>query len=576
MLQIATGKLFSTSVGRENRLRGMLYTNAIFAREESIETAAGCLLPSSSYSIRPHVLIYEFLERMEGEGQQAGVLVSSTVDPYLQDFSVVVSFALNCTCTPDVDLARRLTSGGRGLATRVAPQELVRRFFDKEYWCQPDDIAFLRDFTNKLIGLPRNTFLGVMRALRTYVNGMHRIADDLELAYTLLVASVESLAQDFDGHESDWESFDERKRKAVDEALSTADEVTAQRVREALLRVEHVALGRRFREFAVAHTMPSYFRESSGSDGLRLARSDLAEVLGLAYQSRSKYVHQLRRLPDMVTMGHGYAETAIDGRATHLTLQGLARLMRGIIIEFVMQQISVDREPYNYHSERSGVVQMRLAPQYWVGRAEGDITKIGRDKLEGFLQQLASCLLKQPGAVITDMREVLAKVAEFAANTQKPLRLPYLALHFLFNWHVSENDSAATSPTIKTLIEKELGEPSPESLIAHVLSGQVIDWSLELHRRTLDGYLRRRAAASGLRFPRVFEVGITLDLAERYRLVGDMDACKAMVALAVENHPGHGGLLEFERNFQAESPIRWSDVMLPTPKGPTNEPSALS
>lgn len=574
MLQIATGKLFSTSVGRENRLRGMLYTNAIFAREESIETAAGCLLPSSSYSIRPHVLIYEFLERMEDEGREVGVLVSSTVDPYLQDFSVVVSFALNCTCAPDVDLARRLTSGERGLATRVAPSELVRRFFDKEYWCQPDDIAFLKEFTNKLIGLPRNTFLGVMRALRTYVNGMHRIADDLELAYTLLVASVESLAQDFDGHESNWESFDDRKRKAVDEALSTADEVTAQRVRDALLRVEHVALGRRFREFAIEHTVPSYFRESSGGDGLRLARSDLAEVLGLAYQSRSKYVHQLRRLPDMVTMGQGYAETALDGRSTYLTLQGLARLMRSIIIEFVMRQISIDREPYDYHRERSGIVQMRLAPQYWVGRAEGDITKIGRDKLEGFLQQLASCLLKQPGAVITDMREVLTKVAEFAANTQKPLRLPYLALHFLFNWHVSENDSAATSPAIKTLIEKELGEPSSESLIAHVLSGQVIDWPLEVHRRTLDGYLRRRAAASGLRFPRIFEAGITLDLADRYRLDGDMDACKAMVALAVENHPGHAGLLEFERNFQAESPIRWRDVMLPAPKQPTNEPSA--
>ncbi|MBR8184523.1 hypothetical protein KDW54_19190 [Burkholderia ambifaria] len=574
MLQIATGKLFSNAVGRENRLRGMLYTNAIFAREESIDTAAGCLLPSSSYSIRPHVLVYEFLERMEGEGEAAGVLVSSTVDPYLQDFSVVVSFALNCTCTPDVDLARRLTSGGRGLATRVAPKELVRRFFDREYWCRPEDNAFLSDFTNRLIGLPRSSFLGVMRALRTYVNGMHRIADDLELAYTLLVASVESLAQDFDGHESDWDSFDERKRKAVDEALSAADEVTAQRVREALLSVEHVALGRRFREFAIAHTTPAYFRESSGGDGLRLARSDLAEVLGLAYQSRSKYVHQLRRLPDMVTMGHGYAETALDGRSTHLTLQGLARLMRSIIIEFVMRQVPVDREPYDYHLERSGVMQMQLAPQYWVGRAEGDITKAGRDKLEGFLQQLASCLLKQPGAVITDMREVLTKVAEFAATVKKPLRLPYLALHFLFNWHVSENDSAATSPALKALIESELGEPGSESLIAHNLSGQTIDWPLEVHRRTVDGYLRRRAAASGLRFPRVFETGIILDLAERYRLVGDMDACRAIVALAVENHPGHAGLLAFERDFQDVSPIRWGHVMLPTSKEPMNEPSA--
>jgi hypothetical protein len=80
-------------------------------------------------------------------------------------------------------------------------------------------VAFLQAFVGRLIGLPRQTYLGVMRAIRTYINGMHRIADDLELAYTLLVASVESLAQDFDGHESDWASYDQRKRQAIDEAF---------------------------------------------------------------------------------------------------------------------------------------------------------------------------------------------------------------------------------------------------------------------------------------------------------------------------------------------------------------------
>lgn len=265
----------------------------------------------------------------------------------------------------------------------------------------------------------------------------------------------------------------------------------------------------------------------------------------------------------MVTMGHGYAETAVDGRSTHLTLQGLARLMRSIIIEFVMRQTSIDREPYDYRLERSGVVQMRLAPQNWVGHVEGEITKAGRDKLEGFLQQLAACLLKQPDAAITDMRPVLEKADEFVPSTQKRLRLPYLALHFLFNCHVSENNLAPTPSPIKALIEKELGEPSSESLIAHALSGNLVDWPLEVHRQRLDGYLHRRASASGLRFPRTFEAAITLDLAERYRLAGEVDACQAMVALALENHPGHAGLLEFERNFQPERPISWREVLVP-------------
>lgn len=99
----------------------MLYTNAIFPRQGVVETLAGCLLPSSGNSIRPNVLVYEFTERIKSEEKGPGVLISSGVEPYLQDFSVVVAFALNCVCTPDVGLAQRLTSGQRGLATRVAP-----------------------------------------------------------------------------------------------------------------------------------------------------------------------------------------------------------------------------------------------------------------------------------------------------------------------------------------------------------------------------------------------------------------------------------------------------------------------
>ena len=55
MLQIATGKLFSQPVGWENLLRGMLYTNATFGSEETVETAVGKLLPSTSYSTHPRV-----------------------------------------------------------------------------------------------------------------------------------------------------------------------------------------------------------------------------------------------------------------------------------------------------------------------------------------------------------------------------------------------------------------------------------------------------------------------------------------------------------------------------------------
>jgi len=52
-----------------------------------------------------------------------------------------------------------------------------------------------------------------MRAIQRYIIGLHRIGDDLGIAYTLLVASIESLAQDCDNFKADWLDFDDRKRK---------------------------------------------------------------------------------------------------------------------------------------------------------------------------------------------------------------------------------------------------------------------------------------------------------------------------------------------------------------------------
>lgn len=572
MLQIATGKLFTRPASRENLLRGMLYTNGIFNQEPALETAAGRLFSSSSHSIRPSVLVYEFSERIEAEERGPGVLISSGVEPYLRDYSIVVSFALNCVCTPDVDLARRLTNGQRGLATNVAPQTLVRQFFDREIWCKPRDLEFLQEFVEKLIGLQRVTFLGVMRALRTYINGLHRIVDDLELAYTLLIASVESLAQDFDGHVSDWDSVDECKRNAVDNALTGATDEITQRVRKAILQVEHVALARRFREFTLTHTSSAYFRQpSSVVNETLLGRSDLSDVLRTAYQSRSKYVHQLRKLPDAVTLGHTHGETAIEDRAMHLTMHGLSRLMRNVIIEFVMRQPTISHEPYDYLRERSGVIQVRMAPQYWVGRANGDITKAGRDKLEGFLQQLASCLLDEPGAVVTDLKAVLETACEIVPQLGQRLRSPYLALHTLFNLYVPEHQSVAMPLAIEMLIHEELEKPSSEALIVKALSCETVHWSLESHRMALDTYLRRRSTVNGLRFPRLFEAAISLQLAERLRYANNVEACREILALTVENYPGHAGLLEADKNFLPTVPISWSSIMLPPLKEPPQQ-----
>lgn len=153
MLQINSGKPFTREPEHRNELRGILYTNLRVVRREPIETAAGRVLPVSTLR-RSGALVYEVTELIEAQPRGPGVLVSHGAEPYLRDFATVVSFALSVTCTPDPDLAQRLTNGDRGVAVFDAPSKLVKRTFDGEVLCQDADAEHLTDFVTQLTPAP--------------------------------------------------------------------------------------------------------------------------------------------------------------------------------------------------------------------------------------------------------------------------------------------------------------------------------------------------------------------------------------------------------------------------------------
>jgi hypothetical protein len=298
MLQINTGKLFTRGVGRTNRLRGVLYSN-LCLRDEPIVTAAGTLFGTNS--LRENLsLIYEIDERIEEEPVGPGVLASHGIEPYLLDFSAVASFGFDAVVSPEAALVERLLSEHPSLASYAPPRDFLKRTFNDRIMATPEDSADFVSLVRDLLVLDRRTFLAAMRAIRTYVAGIHRLLDDLGVAYTLMVSAIESLAQEFDGYQSSWDDVDERKRKPVDAALSHASARTGERVRDAILSAEHVLLSRRYRAFVNAHVNKNYFRNLSIESSRPVAAYELDEALRGAYGLRSRYPQfaRLTRWPD--------------------------------------------------------------------------------------------------------------------------------------------------------------------------------------------------------------------------------------------------------------------------------------
>lgn len=562
MLQICSGKLFQKEVQYRNNLRGVIYTNLRLFSDRKIDTAAGSLLSTSNLG-QSNAIVYEIEELIESSGQGPGVLISHGVDPYILDFSTLLSFTLNCTASPSYNLTDRLLGDQRGLSTYSTPNQVVKQVFDKEIIFKESDEKYLAEFIKHLIGLERSTYLGVMRAIRTYVTGIHRIADDFELAYTLLVASIESLAQDFDGHISSWSDYDQRKRTLIDKALSDADDAVSTSVREAVLNIEHTSLSRRFRDFSLQHITPEFFREETIESINPISKFDLTKALKNAYQARSQYIHNLRKLPDLLTTHNSYSETCRIGHETWLTIQGLSRLARHVIKNFIISQNTVESEEYDYSLERAGVMQVPLAPQYWVGKSiiyEGS----GSKKLEGFLSQYSDHLENRPNSTITDLTDLLCEVERKIHELKKHDKLPYIALYLLFNGVIPETQRMKNVDKFSLMFEKELIKATPEALLLNLLFNIESSWDTDTQYDCLTEYFKNRDNKFNFRAPKIIESGMALQIAERYRIDNDCNKAMELIAIAVENYPDHKALREFEEDFKInERCIEWSKVLLP-------------
>ncbi len=559
MLQICTGKLFTREIEYQNNLKGIIYTNYNLFSDQKIETKAGTISFAEN-SNGPNTILYEIEELIEATGNGPGVLASHGIRSLILDFSTIFSFVLNCTASPSYSLTERLLSEQPGVSTHTSPNKMIKKVFDKRVFYEENDENELIKITNQIIGLKRKTFLGVMSSIRTYITGMHRISDDFELAYTLLVASIESLAQKFDGHQSTWSDYEESKRKRIDKALANADQTIKNDVRNAILSIEHTSLARRFKDFALEHITPDFFRLEANDVINPITRSDLPIALSNAYIARSKYVHNLEKLPKNLTF-NTYSDTCNHDNKTWLTLQGLSRLARHVIIEFIMRQPTVEKEKYNYHLERSNITVMQMAPEFWIHNIDFS-SGAGIQKLEGYLSQLDKFLTGAPNATVTEISNVLTEFESQINNLKLADKKSFLALYIIYNFYINETQRLKNVEEFVVKHENLILNPCTEGLIVYSLLNLPFQWEIEVHHDCLKKYFSERNQKLKIKCPQAIESGMLLILAERYRKDGNEPKALELIEMAVENLPSHKELRKFETEYKSSPrPINVSEIL---------------
>ncbi|MFL1490012.1 hypothetical protein [Pseudomonas antarctica] len=574
MLQISTGKFYETTIPErlyETMHRGVLYTNYNFFNDR-ISTSVGDVLPAARWEDFQTVVceVTERLPKPDREILAGDVSSAGGQHTMIQDFAALISFSMNVTCTADHNLARRLVSAQHPpLGISGLPRNYVSRMFDTRIHYKGEDLDTLKSFIEELINLERKHYSGAMRAVRRYVTAMNRLADDLDLAYALLVASIESLAQDFDNFTPKWLDLTEEKRKPVDEALKGIPNEVSENVRAAILKSEHAALKRRFCEFTNHYLQTEFFRDNAYEHQRPAGRTDIKIALKNAYDIRSSYIHTLKPLPKNLVKMPSLGDILIVDSKPLLTFNGLARIARHVILSFVKQSPKIDKEIFDFTSEYPGIMIMEVAPQYWIGNPESYSQHTARKYLNGFLSQIGNCMV-DPAGLVTNMHLVMHKIKELVPSLAKlNQKMPMLTLYVLFSYHLppEERDDARS---FLTPYWKCFEEPTVDSLIAHLVAhmfsgGDQPEWGVEKSEELLKSYIAQRYHKNGLNAEALLSAALILWIAEMRRSSGHETRARELVSYAVEEFPHHKTIYEFERNLTGDPMpiINYISILLP-------------
>jgi len=465
MLQIISGKFFKSTDRHIHEAKGITYSNYSWVRP--IETCVATLEPVDlSSQVSPYVISY--VEQIE----KGGILVGTDGSEIVQQFQLLCIFGLNAFF--DIDRTKveiNCRENPRSSGDHYLPSRFIPRFFEPEIHGQKTEIEAFIKFVDKVIGLPRKKYLGVISCLNNFSHALHVLNYNIDLAYSMLVYSLESLSQSFDDFEPTWEDYNPKIRNNLDSDFSKIDSGIAENIRNILLESSNLRLQKRFVDFITDNLHDSFFTDEAINIKNSLRPSELKQVLKNAYGIRSGYVHQLKPIQEQLRNSK-IAEGDVFhwDNEPYLTFAGLVRLAHHVINNFICDQESLTTEDYDWRRDLPGIVMMKLAPQYWIAEHDRFVPSHAREKFSGFLTQFQNNRLSD--SPLTDLRKLLEKYESLIPTAEKQDKIAMLSLYHLYNSFIVPE---ARRPEYKKFLEKYddvFDECCIESMIVHLLYNQ--------------------------------------------------------------------------------------------------------
>ena len=518
MLQIISGKFFKSDNCYIHEAKGITYSN--YSWIEPIKTYVATLEPVDTYrSVSSYVISY--INQIEKE--KAGVLVRTGDSEIVQQFQLLCMFGLKAFFDIDrnnVEINCR--EKPRSTADLYLPSKMVPRFFQNQIDGMSNEIDNFKRFVDKVIGLPRHKYLAVISSLCNFSHALQILNFNVDLAYSMLVYSLESLSQNFDAFEPSWEEYYPETKKKLDDLLFQISPDHAEEIRKVLLKSSNLKLQQRFINFITSHVSDSFFLNEASEIKFALRKSELVRALKNAYNMRSLYVHQLKPIQEQLR-----SPQIAEGDVFHwenkpyLTFEGLARLAYQVINNFIWMQDTSDFEDYDWTKDLPSVVMVKLAPQYWIWKYDNFIPSHATMKLSGFLTNIQN--VKVSGDSLVDLRKLLKKCESFIPSAKKEYQIPMLAVYCLFNLFIREEERM---PNYKEFIGEYgdiLSDCGIVTMIVYLLLNEKWPWDIEECVSHYDDYKKNKFSKNALSVPLLIELCLIVEIANMYLRAEKLD-----------------------------------------------------
>jgi hypothetical protein len=549
VLQIISGKFFGDGERYEFEQKGILYSNMTWFR--TIETCVGTLevVDAAGSEVSSYVLSY--LNQIEKE--PAGGIVR-TGDP-----EIVEQFGWLCMIWFEAFLdgdRQNVVINCREKPAHAGDQyvgsSFAKPYLSPQRWITVEEEQGFVRFVDNVIGLPRRDYLAIMSFVQTMSHALHVLRQNLDLAYSMLVYALEALSQGRSDYLPRWEDYDSHVKKQLNPILDEMTPEKSEAIRAALLEDAHLKLQQQFLDFTISHIPDSFFIKDANRVERPVRCSELKLALKNAYRARSSYVHELLPLIHQIkTRGIAEGEVFEWDNKPYLTFNGLLRIARTVVLNFVRKQPYLEEEEYNWVSELPGQVTMKWTGQVWIGRPERFSPARSAEWLSAFLSVWLEAVSSEE-QIMPDLRPLLAKFESVLGSASATHRAQMLAIHVLYNCLIAPEAQSPEHEAVYEANARFLDECRIESMIRKVLLGREWPWDAEDCARAYETYAETKFHKGGLSLPWSLEVAMMVYVAGKYREDAQDDAFVRWTQQALLESAGQSDWQSHIRAVQAE------------------------